>query len=42
MDELREKITLFVTRHGHAITDVAFQCDADCRDFIKENGLCGM
>lgn len=37
--EMREKITLFVTRHGCAIDDVRFQCDADCRNFIKSNGL---
>ena len=30
LDEVRESITLFVNKHGYSITDVAFQCDADC------------
>ena len=39
LSALRDKITSFVNKHNHSIVDVPFQCDADCRSFIKENGL---
>lgn len=34
-----ERIATFLARHNHALSDVVFQCDSDCRDFIKVNGL---
>lgn len=37
--EIREKIIPFTNSHGYALTDVAFQCDGDCRYFAKDNGL---
>lgn len=38
----REHIENFLTRHRYAIHDVYFQCDTDCRNMIKYNGLkCG-
>ena len=36
---MHERITTFLAKHNHALSDVAFQCDSDCRDFIKVNGL---
>ena len=36
---MHERITTFLAKHNHALSDVAFQCDSDCRDFIKANGL---
>ena len=34
-----ERIATFLARHNHALSDVVFQCDSDCCDFIKVNGL---
>ena len=36
---IHERITIFLAKHNHALSDVAFQCDSDCRNFIKVNGL---
>jgi len=38
-NKMQERITEFLNRHGHALPDVVFQCDSDCRSFILENGL---
>lgn len=29
----------FFAEHGHAVHEVVFQCDDDCADFVKSNGL---
>ena len=36
---MHERIVAFLAKHNHALHDVVFQCDSDCRDFIKVNGL---
>ena len=39
LKQLREKIEKFLINHNFAITDIVFQCDGDCRRFLKDNGL---
>ena len=39
LSAIRDRIESFAYKHGHAIGDVPFQCDADCKKFIKDNGL---
>lgn len=39
LHEVRGKITGFVNFHRCTLSDVVFQCDGDCRDFAKDNGL---
>ena len=34
-----EEITTFLAKHNRALPDIAFQCDGDCRDFVRVNGL---
>ena len=29
----------FLTMHDHALSDVLFQTDADCVNFLKDNGV---
>lgn len=36
---VRKRIENFLTSHHYAIHDVYFQCDIDCRNMIKDNGL---
>jgi len=38
-NRMQERVTEFLNRHGHALADVVFQCDSDCRIFVLENGL---
>ena len=37
--QLREKLTEFTNRQRIPLSDVPFQCDSDCKNFIKINGL---
>ena len=36
---VRDKLEEFPSRHGHALSEVAFQSDSDCVNFLKDNGL---
>jgi len=36
---MQKKIEEFLTKHGSTVHDIVWQCDADCRYIIKENGL---
>ena len=35
---MRDYVEEFLWRHGCEISDISFQCDADCRDFAKDMG----
>ena len=37
--KIREPTLNFLAAHGKSFSDVAFECDSDCRDFLKQNGL---
>jgi len=39
MHHVQKKIGGFLTKHGSTIHDVVWQCDGDCRNIVKENGL---
>ena len=39
MYHLREKITLFLNKHNYSMSEVIFQCDSDCVNFVKDNNL---
>jgi len=39
MYHIQKKIGGFLTKHGSTIHDVVWQCDGDCRNIVKENGL---
>ena len=36
---IQEKIKAFAVKHHHDIDEILFQCDQDCLDFVKSNGL---
>jgi len=36
---MQKKIGEFLTRHGSTVHDVVWQCDGDCRNIVRENGL---
>ena len=36
---LKDRMEGFALRHGMPVSDVAFQCDSDCRNFIRDAGL---
>lgn len=40
MNQMREQIDSFLIKHGHELSDIILQCDSDCQDFAKNNGLC--
>ncbi len=39
LQHLREKILNFAITHKYSLSDIVFECDDDCRDFIQSNGL---
>lgn len=39
MYHIQKKIEGFLTKHGNTVHDIVWQCDADCRNIVKENGL---
>jgi len=36
---MQKRIGEFLTGHGSTVHDVVWQCDGDCRNIVKENGL---
>jgi len=36
---MQKMIGEFLTRHGSTVHDVVWQCDGDCRNIVRENGL---
>lgn len=36
---IQKIIAAFLAKHGYVAQDATFQCDSDCRDFVKSNGL---
>ena len=39
--KVRDPIVDFLAEHEHSLDNVAFQCDTDCRGFLKHNSLKG-
>lgn len=39
MHHMRSRIDAFLASHNHSVHDVIFECDDDCRGFVKDNGL---
>ena len=39
LQHVREKILEFTVKHNHTLSDIVFECDADCRGFVQNNGL---
>ena len=39
MHYIRQDIEEFLIRHKHSMRDVVFECDSDCLDIAKDNGL---
>ena len=35
----RDRIEEFPSKHGYALSEVVFQSDSDCMNFLKDNGL---
>lgn len=36
---IQDKTAAFFAKHGCVVSETAFQCDSDCKDFVKSNGL---
>ena len=36
---IKDRMEGFALRHGVLVTDMSFQCDSDCRNFIRDVGL---
>jgi hypothetical protein len=39
LHQIREDIEIFLQKHNFAISDIIFECDSDCRNFVKDAGL---
>ena len=37
---MRESISDFLVKHKTELSEISFQCDADCQGFITDNNLC--
>ncbi len=37
--EIRKNIEAFAYSHNNIISDIVFECDSDCVDFLKDNGI---
>ena len=39
MHHIQKQIEEFLVKNNYTVYDVVFQCDSDCRNILKENGL---
>ena len=39
LHKIQESILIFLNGHNKRLSEIPFQCDSDCRDFLKHNGL---
>ena len=37
--QIRDKIITFAKNHNYELSEIIFQCDNDCKHFLKHNGL---
>lgn len=38
-NHVKNEITNFINEHGYELNNVGFQCDQDCYNFLRDNGL---
>ncbi len=36
---IRNRLDTFVNQHNYSLTEILFQCDMDCKKFLKDSGL---
>ena len=36
---IRDQIMIFGKNHNYELSDIIFQCDDDCKNFVRQNGL---